>query len=342
MFKKVISISMLMVGILSFSGCSNKTEGNTYIDMIENKNTSVKTLFLAESQAPEYPTTKGDYEFARLVKEKTDGRINIQVVPNSELGSEKDTIAQARMGAIDFTRVSATPLSSYSKIMTVLSLPYLYRDEDHLWAVLSSDIGQRAFDDIEKVGLVGLTYYDSGARSFYNNKKEIKSVADLSGLRIRVQESDLMKSLITSLGATPTAMDPAAVIQALAVGQIDGAENNVATYVSSSQYNVAKYYTFDEHSRVPDILVASKTVLEGLSKEDQEIIKQAAIESSDFQRKEWKNNDDIMYKEMEAAGVKITKLDQATKEEFKAAVKPVYDKFGADFTDLIKKIESTK
>jgi len=342
MIKKAVAISTLALMMISFVGCSKGTESNVYLDMIDNKSSDKRVLFLAESQSEEYPTTKGDYEFAKLVNERTSGRIEVKVVPNGGLGSEKDTLAQTQMGAIDFTRVSISPLASYSSIMTILSLPYLYRDSDHMWAVLNGHIGQGALKDIEKVNLTGLAFYDSGSRNFYNNKKEIKTVADLKSLKIRVQESDLMKTLVSSLGATPVAMDSSAVLQSLALGQVDGAENNTATYVSSKQLNVAKYFTFDEHSRVPDILVASSKVMESISAADQEIIKQAALDSIKVQRAEWKSTEAAMISKMKETGVKITELDEAAKVEFKNAVKPVYDKFSGDSKDVITEIEQTK
>ncbi|GKU23280.1 hypothetical protein CFB3_15030 [Clostridium folliculivorans] len=151
-----------------------------------------------------------------------------------------------------------------------------------------------------------------------------------------------MKSLVSSFGAIPSPMDSSLVLQALALGQVDGAENNTATYVSSSQFNVAKYYTFDEHSRIPDILVASKTVMDSLSKEDQEIIKKAATDSVEVQKQAWKSNEEVMLTKMKDAGVKITELDQSSKNQFKNAVSPVYEKFASKYTNLINQIEETK
>lgn len=342
MKKKVLAIVTMAFIMVSFLGCSKEIKKNVYLDMIDNKTSDKKVLFVAESQADDYPTTKGDYEFAKLVKERTNGRIEIKVIANGGLGSEKDTLAQTQMGTIDFTRVSISTLASYSETMNTLSLPYLYRDSNHMWEVLNGPIGKQAFSDIQKANLVGVAFYDSGARSFYNNKKEIKTVADLQSLRIRVQESELMKSLVSSFGGIPTAMDSSQVLQSLALGKIDGAENNAATYVSSSHMNVAKYYTFDEHTRMPDILVASKKVIESLSEDDQKMIKQAALDSQKTQKTEWETNDKAMIDKMKANGVKITELDGASKEEFKKAVKPIYDKLSDQSKDIVSKIEQTK
>jgi tripartite ATP-independent transporter DctP family solute receptor len=341
MKKKVIAILALVFMMINLTGCTT-SKNNIYLDMIDNKNPDKKVLFLAEAQQVDHPTTKGDYEFAKLVNQRTNGRIEIKVIAKSGLGSEKDTLAQTQMGAIDFIRVSVSPISNYSSTMRILSLPYLYRDSNHMWAVLDGPIGQQALNDIQNANLIGLAFYDSGARSFYNNKKEIKTLSDLQSLRMRVQESELMKDLISSLGATPIAMDASQVVQTLALGQIDGAENNPATYVTSNHFNLAKYYTFDEHSRIPDILLASSKVMQTLSKEDQEIIKQAAVESVKIQKAEWKNYDAEMLNKMKENGVKITELDAASIEEFKNAVKPVYDKYTGGNKDLITQIEKTR
>lgn len=342
MKKKALAVLTLAFITISLLGCSKAVKSNIYLDMMNNNNSDKKVLFLSESQSKDYPTTKGDYEFAKLVGERTNGKIEVKVVPNGGLGSEKDTLSQTQMGTIDFCRVSLSAVSNYSDIMTILMLPYIYRDSDHMWSVLNGSIGMKALDDIKKANLLGLTFYDSGARNFYNNKKEIKTVADLKSLRIRVQESELMKSLVTSLGATPTAMDSNIVMQSLALGTIDGAENNPATYVSTNQLSVAKYYTFDSHSRVPDILIASSKVMDSLSQEDQKIIKQAALDSVKVQKAEWKSNEDKMINTMKEKGVKITEIDEAAKEEFKNAVKPLYDKFAGQNKDLLNQIEQTK
>lgn len=342
MIKKAVAMLTLTLMAISLGGCSKETNKSVYLDMIDNKDSSKKILFLSESQGADYPTTKGDYEFARLVKERTNGRIEINVVPNGGLGSEKDTLSQIKLGTVDFTRTSVAPLSTYSNIMSVLGLPYLYRDSNHMWSVVEGQIGKQALNDLEKAGMRGLAFYDSGARSFYNNKREIKTLADLQSLRIRVQESELMKSTISSLGATAIAMDSSQVLQALALGQVDGAENNPATYVSLNHLNVAKYYTFDEHTRAPDVMVASNIAMEKMSKEDQDIIKQAALDSVATQKKEWRDYESQMLSKMKEMGVKITELDQGEKEQFKAAVKPIYDKLPAEYQSIIKAIEETK
>ncbi|QZY54674.1 TRAP transporter substrate-binding protein [Crassaminicella profunda] len=352
MFKKLISVlvSILLVGAL-FTGCgqntakeedaSQKTEEQSEQVSQEQPKDQIVLRF-AESHVDDYPTTKADKEFARLVEERTNGRIKVEVYPGNQLGEEKATIEQVQFGGIDFTRVSLSPLTNFSPKLNVLTLPYLYRDSEHMWKVLNGEIGQEFLDSLGDSGFTGLCFYESGARSFYNAKREIKTIEDLKGLKIRTMESKLMVSLLSSLGVSPTPMPHGETYSALQTGVIDGAENNIPTYESSSQYEVAKYYTVDEHTRVPDIVVASKMTMDKLSKEDQEIIKQAAKDSIKLQRKLWNQKVKESEEKVVAAGCKITKLDPVEKEKFVELVQPIYDEFAADYKDIVQKIKDVK
>jgi len=299
-------------------------------------------LRLAENQPADYPTTLGDLEFARLVEERTNGRIKIEVYYGAQLGDEKSVIEQVQFGAIDFARISISPISEFAKDLNALQLPYIYRDADHMWKVLSGPIGDELLKSVESANLVGLTWYDSGSRNFYNTKKEVKSVADLKGMKIRVQESKLMMGLVEALGASPTPMAYGEVYSALQTGVIDGAENNWPSYISSSHYEVAKYITIDSHTRVPEIVVGSPITLGKLSAEDQEIIKKAAKESTELQKAEWAKYSKKSEDAAVAAGCTITTLDEATTLEFQNAMKPLHDELGKDYADLIKRIQDTK
>ncbi len=299
-------------------------------------------LRLADNQPADYPTTLGDLEFARLVEERTNGRIKIEVYYGAQLGDEKSVIEQVQFGAIDFARISISPISEFAKNLNALQLPYIYRDADHMWKVLSGPIGDELLKSVEGAKLVGLTWYDSGSRSFYNTKKEVKSVADLKGMKIRVQESKLMMGLVEALGASPTPMAYGEVYSALQTGVIDGAENNWPSYISSSHYEVAKYITIDSHTRVPEIVVGSPATLSKLSAEDQEIIKKAAKESTELQKAEWAKYSKKSEDAAAAAGCTITTLDEAAITEFQNAMKPLHDELGKDYADLIKRIQETK
>jgi tripartite ATP-independent transporter DctP family solute receptor len=299
-------------------------------------------LRLGETHVADYPTTKGNYEFARLVEERTGGRIKIEVYHSSQLGQEKAVIEQVQFGAIDFTRVSISPLAAFAPAFDALQMPYLYRGEEHMWKVLNGPIGEEFLNSLEPANFIGLAWYDSGARNFYNSKKEIKSVADLKGMKIRVQESQLMMGLVSALGAVPTPMPFGEVYSALQTGVIDGAENNWPSYYSTSHYEVAKYFTLDGHTRVPEILIASKISMDRLSKEDQEIIKQAAKDSMPYQIKLWKEFEKVSEDKVRAAGSIITELTPEAIAEFQKAMQPMYDALRPELQEVVKKIRAVE
>ena len=295
-------------------------------------------LKLAEIHPKGYPTELGDEEFARLVKESSQGRINITVFPGGQLGGdEKAVVEQVQMGAIDFARISLAPVLQFAKELSVLSLPYIYRDSTHMWKVLSGPIGQDLLKSVDKANLLGLAYYDAGARSFYNSKKDIKTVADLKGMKIRVQEAKLMMDLVKALGASPTPMATGDVYSALQTNVIDGAENNWPSYISFSHYQVAKFYTVDRHTCIPEILVGSKKNFANLSRADLDLISKAAKDAVEFQKKKWAESEKVNEEKAKAAGCKITYLDAKTIAEFQKAVQPIYADY-KDYSDLIKKI----
>ena len=297
-------------------------------------------LRLAETHAQDYPTTKGDYEFARLVKERSGGRIEIQVYPGSQLCHETAVIQQVQFGAIDLTRVSISPLASFVPKLDAFQMPYVYRDEEHMWKVLKGQIGNDLLKSLEPFGFIGLGWFESGSRSFYNSKRAIKTPADLKGLKIRVQESELMMGLVSSFGAVPTPMPFGEVYSALQTGVVDGAENNWPSYFSTSHYEVAKYFTLDEHTRVPEIIIGSKISLGRLSKADQELIRKAAADAVDFQRKAWADYEKVSIDKVTAAGSQITKITD--KGPWQDAVKAMYAKKSKEVQALVAQIAAVK
>jgi tripartite ATP-independent transporter DctP family solute receptor len=332
----VVIISLIFTGLVA---C--KDDKNTDSSKSDSSGETVK-LRLAEIHPDDYPTTLGDKEFARLVEEKTDGEVVIDVYANGVLGDETNIIKSVQMGSIDFARVSLAPMGEFQKDLNALQMPYLYRDDEHMWKVLDGDIGQNLLDGLSEENFYGLCFYDGGSRSFYNTKKEIKSLDDLKGLKIRVQENKLMQTLISSLGANPTSMAMSEVYSALKTGVIDGAENNFSSYVSANHYEVATYYTIDKHTRIPEIVIASKTSLDKLGEEKIEIIKESARESEALQIDEWNKAEEENRKKAEENGCKITELDEDTLKEFQEASQEVYDTEGKDFSELIEEIKAVE
>lgn len=331
MFKKIIQFALLFsVMIFILLGCQKSTKYES--DAI--------VFRLAEAHPSDYPTTLADKEFARLVEERTDGRIIIKVYDSQQLGEEKSVIEQVQFGAIDFTRVSIGPLTEFSPQLNVLQLPYIYRDGEHMWKVLNSPIGEYFLESIENEGFIGLGWYDAGARNFYNSVREVNTIEDLKGLKFRVMESELMIDMAKALGSSVTPMPYGEVYSAIQTGVIDGAENNFPSYDTSSHYEVAKYYTIDEHVRVPEILIASTMVLDRIGKEDLEIIKQCAQDTQMFQREKWKEKEKESEKKMREEGCIITEIND--KESFIKAVAPVYTKYASEYRDIVKQIQQMK
>ena len=335
--KKVLAaLSVLTVSTMVLAGCggsSSSSSGGSGDKIV---------LRYAENQVKDYPTTQAAQKFADLVKEKTNGRITVEVYDSGQLGDEKSVIEQIQFGGIDMSRVSLTPLSEFSRNLMALQLPYLYRDADHMWKVLDGDIGKDLLKSTEDSGIVGLSWYDAGARNFYDTQHEIKGVADMKGLKIRVQESSMMMDMVKALGANPTPMAYGEVYSALQTNVIDGAENNWPSYESTSHYEVAKYYVVDEHSRIPEMQIISKQTMDKLSPEDQKIIRECAAESAKYERQLWAEREKASEEKVKAGGAIITRLSDEARAEFVKAVQPLYEQYGAEYKDLIQKIRDVK
>ena len=241
----------------------------------------------ADNQSADYPTVQALQFMARIVEERSQGRHRIRVFHSRQLGEEKETIELTRIGAIDLDRINVAPLGTMVPEVNVLSLPFLFRSVEHLHKALDQGIGKEILAGFGRHGLVGLTFYDSGARSIYNSVRPVRSIADMKGLRIRVQQSELMSDMIKALGAEPIELPYGQVSTGLSTRLIDGAENNWPSYVTTGHYKLAPYYTLTEHTMGPEVLIMSPRAWEGLSSEDQDLFRAAAEESSVFMRDLW-------------------------------------------------------
>lgn len=293
----------------------------------------------AENQARDYPTTQGAYRFAELVEKRTGGRIRILVYAEGALGDEKSVIEQLQFGGIDFARVSLSPLAEQVPEMNVLQMPYLYEGPEHMWRVLDGEIGEEFMEFLDGSGLKGLSWYDAGARSFYCTSRVIRSPKDVAGLRIRVQESELMREMVETLGGTAVPMAYDEVYSALETRRIDGAENNWPSYESVRHYEVAPCYSVNEHTRVPELQLASGYTWNQLSPEDQMILMECAKESAKHERRLWSRRSDWSRQRVENAGCRITELTLEEKAQFREALMPMYEKFCADYMDVVERIE---
>lgn len=295
-------------------------------------------LSYAENQAEDYPTTLGAKKFAELVEMRTDGRIRILVKAEGELGAEKEVIQQTQYGGIDFARVSLSQLAEYVPELNVLQMPYLYTDSEHMWRVLDGELGNDFLDEVNDDDLVGLAWYDAGARSFYTTGKPITCLEDIKGMHIRVQESELMADMVESLGAVAVPVDYEKVYSYLERGRVDGAENNWPSYESMKHYEVAEYFTVDEHTRVPEMQICSAYTWEKLSEEDRQIILMCARESALYERELWTEREKESRQIAQACGTKVVELSEEEKKRFQNAVMRVYEKYCGEYMDVIDAI----
>jgi tripartite ATP-independent transporter DctP family solute receptor len=303
---------------------------------------SARDFRSAEVHPADYPTTLAVQYMGKLLAERSGGKIGIHVYPAGVLGTEKDTVEQLRIGGLDMMRINAAALNTVVPETIVTVMPFLFRDTAHLHTVLDGPIGDEILASMASQGIVGLAFYDSGARSFYTAKKPIRSLADMKGMKIRVQQSDLFVALIEALHANPTPMPYGEVYTALKTGIVDGAENNWPSYESSRHFESAKFYTLSEHSMAPEVLAFSKIVWDKLSKDEQAMIRKAAKDSVPYMRKLWEEREVKSRQVVEAAGVQVITL--ANKQEFVDAMKPVYAKFADSprLKDLVKRVQDTK
>lgn len=332
--RKAVGTAAAAVLCFCLWGCGANAIGT------EPEKTPEFVLTYAENQPEDYPTSQGAYRFAELVKERTDGRIQIQVKTDGVMGAEQDVVEQLQFGGMDFARVSLSALADQIPRLNVLQLPYLYNDSDHMWRVLEGEIGDGFLNSFSGSGLIALSWYDAGARSFYSSSKAIERLEDLKGMRIRVQDSAMMKRMVEALGGEPVALEYDEVYSALQTGQIDAAENNWPSYDSMNHHEVARYFTTDEHSRVPEVQLVSQATWEKLSEEDQEIIRQCAQESARYERQLWAGRAKESENKVRSEGCVVIELSAAEKARFQQAVKPVYREFCGEYADIIAKIEA--
>lgn len=298
-------------------------------------------LTLANSLSADHPTSTALQQFADEVKERTDGEVTIQLFLNAVLGSEREVLEQLQNGAVDMTRVSAGNLENFDPVFKAFTLPYIFKGEDHFYRVMTGPVADEVYNATQDSGFVGLTFFDSGARSFYTVDKPINAPEDLAGQKIRVLNSNSSIRMVEMMGGTPTPMPYAEIYTALQMGVIDGAENNVTALTIGRHGEVAKYYSQDEHLRIPDFLVISKAAAEKLTDEQNTIIKEAALHATESFRAIWGQAVTDATTEAEKMGVTFVSPDQAP---FRGKVMPLLDEYrnDPDFGGLLTQILETE
>lgn len=298
-----------------------------------------KVLKFAHGLDQNHPVHAAIMHFAKRVRDLSGGKLEVQVFPNGQLGSESECVEQLQRGALAMVKTSSGSMEGFIPEMAAFSLPYLFRDEDHFWNVLEGPVGDELLAAGEPFGIHGLCYYDAGARSFYTISRPILTPDDARELKLRVIPGKISRDYMIALGAGPTPIPWGELYTALQQSMVDGAENNPPSYVSSRHYEVARHLSLNEHMRLPDIVIFSLPVWESLTPEQRGWIEQAARESVVFQRKLWREKTDEALAKAEAAGVTIHRPDRAPFASATASMAAEYD--GTPLGDLIRRIRET-
>ena len=293
---------------------------------------------LAENQPEGNPITEGMHKFADLVKEYTEGTVTIDVYSNAALTDEASSVDQLQLGSLDFSRVNTNSLAPTVDEFGVFAMPYLFTSTEQKYKALDGEAGDAVMAKLEDYGMVGLYFWEAGARCFYTTSKPIRTVEDLKGMKIRVQQTEVAISMVRALGAEATPMDYAEVFQGLQTGIVDGAENDFVSYYTSGHYEVAKYYSLDQHMAPPAILLMSKVSWDKMSEAQQEAVRKAAYEAAVWQRQAMQDYQQESRAACEAAGSEIIEVDVAS---FQEAVSSVYDEYPR-YSEIVAMINAVK
>ncbi len=296
-----------------------------------------KTFLLAETNSKDYVTTIADEYFARMVENKSGGKIKVKVYSDSELGDETTIASKIKDGSLAFGRISVAPLAEYVDEINVLLLPYLFESDDQMWDGLEGNLGSLLKEEMEEEDISFLAWYYSGSRSFYT-KKNISKIDDLQNLKIRVQNSSLMYSMCETLGCIPSFADENLIADEVKIDTLDGAENNILIYYSYKQYEQCPYYIEDEHSRIPDVLIASKKILSDLTDEELMIIKECAKMAEIYEKNLWEKKEQEVKSFLKERNIKFIPVSPEEKSEMVNKFNILYDEFGNEYSDIISDI----
>lgn len=287
----------VMIALALASGCSEEDD--------------TTTLKLAHGLDQSHPVHQAMAYMAQRLDTLSGGTMAIDIYPSGQLGGERELMELLQIGSLAMTKASASPMESFIPEYRIFSLPYVFRDSDHLWRVLEGPVGQHLLQSGESVRLRGLTFYDSGSRNFYTRSTPVRKPSDLNGQKIRVQASQTSIDMVRTLGGSATPIPWGEIYTALQQGVVDGAENNLPSYQLSNHYQVAPYLSMTEHAYVPDVLIVSLPVWQHLSPRQQQWLQQAANESSRHQRQLWQTATEQSLATLSAEGVTVVYPDKA-------------------------------
>lgn len=299
----------------------------------------VQYFRLASSQSENYVTNQACQKFCDLVEDGSDGTIIIQPYFDSALGEADAVLEQCRFGGVDFARVSATEAFSYAPLLTALQMPYEYTSDKHLFRVLDGEIGQTVLDSLSASDLTGITYFYAGYRCFFSTEKVLGSLNEMRGLHLRVDASPFMQNLVEQWGADAVSVSDSDLAAALRSGQVDGAEDNLPTYVDSGYYRVAPYWVYDRHSYNADILIASSHSMEALTEPQRNIIEECAAEAAAWQREHWINAEVRAMMHASRSGCYMALMDNAEAARFRRAAQPLYHDLTEEQQEIVSEID---
>lgn len=318
-------MALLFYVMLLLISCSN-----------ENK---IKTIKLAHGLDVNHSVHKAMVRLGEELAKNSEGQLLLDIYPSQQLGTERECLELLQIGSLDITKVSAGVLENFAPKMKIFGLPYLFKSREHAFRVLDGEIGKLLLDDGENFWLKGLGYYDAGSRSFYTKEKPINVPEDLYGQKIRVMESITAMDMVRSLGGSPTPISWGELYTSLQQGVVDGAENNPPSFYLSRHYEVCKYYSLDEHTQLPDVLIAGTHFWKRLNSVEQKWLQDAVDKSIIYQRKLWLEAEEEALKEVEKAGVTILRPDKSL---FEDQVQNIYKQYedNAEINSLIQRIKA--
>jgi len=326
-------IAVMLMGMLVLTGCGSSTKQEAKTD-----GNAAKVLKLPHNLNEKHTVHLALVKFGKLVEERSNGKIKVEIYPNGLLGSEAEVMEQISAGVVPMTKVSAASLATYSNAYHTFGLPYVFRDKDHYHKAMKSEAIQGVYESTKDKGFIALTYFTSGARSIYTAKKPVQTLEDVKGLKLRVQPMQAQTDMLKAMGGTPVAMPYGDVYTSLQSGVLDGAENNETALTNGKHGEVAKHFSLTEHAIIPDILVINAKVWQSFSPEEQKIIKQAAVESTQFHIEIWdKAIDEAVKEAKEKMGVKFYTVD---KGPFQKAVQPVIDAYKNKYPEVSKLLDA--
>lgn len=301
---------------------------------------SSKILYLAHTLPQTHPVHKGILEFQAALEQKSQGTLKVKIFPDGQLGSEREVLELLQIGSVAITKVSAATLSNFVPEYHVLGIPYLFKDKQQQFDVLEGETGKSILQKGEKFWLRGLCYYDAGSRSFYTSNKAIRTPNDLKGLKIRVMNNQMAINMVNALGGSATPMAYGELYTAIQQGVVDGAENNLPSFVSSNHYEVSRYYTLDQHSSVPDVLLIGTKYWNKLSDQEKVWVQEAANESSQAQKQFWNDSVEESMAIAKKAGVEIIIPEKSLFQEQSKSVLETFLKEHPEMNDIVNKIKN--